>query len=238
VRIDLTSEIFEEAVFSGCARRESLGWWKRQGANSATVRAENFAERSQKTGELTWVDVPVGQVMKAVLAAQLEGKTYRLLKIVTRDSTQEELERTGNPRMPVLIPDPDRPVDNFGHKRPMIKVGDRAWTYNRHTMRPLPAGLEDLTELKVVKIDPPEVIVRRSDGAEFTVAILSIEPENLIEIGGRWVSETQPAALERIAQRIEELKATATENHVQEGSIASQVAHLEFILRRQTSRNQ
>jgi len=58
--------------FAGCARHESRGWWKRQGA------------------------------IEAMLEPQPAGKDYRLLKVVTREASAEELARSGKNRVPLL----------------------------------------------------------------------------------------------------------------------------------------
>ena len=92
-------EKFEQIVWAGFARRETLGWWKRQGAELVDVPAHRFAERSERDRKLRWDDVPRGLVVRGVVLA--ETKTP-LLKIVTRASTAEELARFGHPRMPLI----------------------------------------------------------------------------------------------------------------------------------------
>lgn len=91
------------AVWAGFARSEILAWWKRQGAEELDVTATEFAERSDATGELVWGTVPEGLVLRAVLDSRA---TTPLLKVVTREATEEELAVYGHPRMPVL----ERPI--------------------------------------------------------------------------------------------------------------------------------
>ncbi|MFZ4681703.1 MAG: hypothetical protein ACOYMS_04305 [Terrimicrobiaceae bacterium] len=102
VRVKATGEVFDQAVFAGCARHESRGWWKRQGASEAILDATRFAEKNKSTGVFTWDDIPAGQAIEALLEPQPDGKDYRLLKVVTREATPEELARFGNNRVPVL----------------------------------------------------------------------------------------------------------------------------------------
>jgi hypothetical protein len=94
------------AVWAGFARSEILSWWKRQGAIELDIEATEFAERSDKTGELVWGAVPEGLVLRAVLDAR--GNTP-LLKVVTRQATDREMDIYGHRRMPVL----DRPLHTF-----------------------------------------------------------------------------------------------------------------------------
>ncbi len=86
-------------VWAGFARKESLGWWKRQGGELVDVPAHRFAERSDRDRQLRWDDLPAGHVVRGVIDPH-GGKP--LLKIVTRASTPEELVRYEHPRMPLL----------------------------------------------------------------------------------------------------------------------------------------
>lgn len=89
----------EQFVWAGFARKESLGWWKRQGGELVDVPAHRFAERSDRDGQLRWDEVPVGLVVRGLLDPN-DGKP--LLKVVTRASTTEEIARFEHPRMPLI----------------------------------------------------------------------------------------------------------------------------------------
>ena len=89
----------EQIVWAGFARREMLAWWKRQGAELVDVPAHRFAERSERDRQLRWDDVPPGLVIRGLM---VQPGTTPLLKIVTRASTGEELQRFEHPRMPLL----------------------------------------------------------------------------------------------------------------------------------------
>ncbi len=86
-------------VWAGFARRESLGWWRKNGAELVDVPATRFAERSDRTRELRWDDVPRGLVARGIV--DRSGKSP-LLKVVTRVSSGDELARFEHERMPLL----------------------------------------------------------------------------------------------------------------------------------------
>jgi len=86
-------------IWAGFARSEILDWWKRQGAEEVELTATSFAERSEKTGQLVWDDVPDGQIISALLDHR---QSPALLKVVTRPSTAPELARFNHPRLPLL----------------------------------------------------------------------------------------------------------------------------------------
>lgn len=88
-------------VWAGFARNEILGWWQRKGGVLLDIYADRFAERSDKTGQLIWDAVPNRFVIRGLLDTQSDTP---LIKIVTRESTGEELLRFAHPRMPVLEP--------------------------------------------------------------------------------------------------------------------------------------
>ncbi len=107
-------------VWAGFARSEILNWWIQRGGILLDIPAEEFAERSDRTGELAWDAVPTGLVIRAILDRQTE---HELIKIVTRESAPEELERFEHNRMPVLekplhaaaavtvlVPPPEKPA--------------------------------------------------------------------------------------------------------------------------------
>ena len=71
----------------------------RKGGILLDIYADRFAERSDETGKLIWDGVPSGLVIRGLLERQ-SGQP--LVKIVTRKSTAEELQRFQHPRMPVL----------------------------------------------------------------------------------------------------------------------------------------
>ena len=87
------------AVWAGFARSEILDWWKKQGAEDVELTATSFAERSEKTRQLVWDDVPEGQVISALLDHR---ENPALLKVVTRPSNEDELARFEHPRLPLL----------------------------------------------------------------------------------------------------------------------------------------
>jgi len=86
-------------VWAGFAREEILDWWQRKGGVLLDIYADRFAERSDVTEKLIWDDVPGGLVIRGLLDTQADTP---LIKVVTRASTHEELERFQHPRMPVL----------------------------------------------------------------------------------------------------------------------------------------
>ena len=94
-----TSKGPEAFVWAGFARSEILDWWKGEGAYEAEVSATSFAERSEKTGQLVWEDIPEGFVITALV--DIRSQTP-LLKILTRSSRSEEYSKFGHPRVPVL----------------------------------------------------------------------------------------------------------------------------------------
>jgi hypothetical protein len=88
-------------VWAGFARHEIGDWWKSKGWEPVDVPAEKFAERSDRTRQLAWDEVPAGMVVRGVVDANAEKP---LLKIVTRASSAEELARFEHPRMPLIEP--------------------------------------------------------------------------------------------------------------------------------------
>ena len=99
VRAWRRDQILAALVWAGFARKESLGWWKKKGAELVDVPAHRFAERSDRDRQLRWDDVPSGLIVRGLIEAN-DGKP--LLKIVTRASTEEELLRFEHPRMPLI----------------------------------------------------------------------------------------------------------------------------------------
>ena len=95
---------FDAAVFGGPARNESRGYWiKREGAEPVLVPAiERFGEKDKTTGQQNWEDVPAGSAMEGLLLPRPPGKDYRLLKVVTQAATQDQINRLGNDRVPVV----------------------------------------------------------------------------------------------------------------------------------------
>ena len=88
-------------VWAGFARRELGDWWRKQGWEPVDVPAERFAERSDRTRQLAWDEVPAGMIVRGVVEANADKP---LLKIVTRASTADELARFEHPRMPLIEP--------------------------------------------------------------------------------------------------------------------------------------
>jgi hypothetical protein len=86
-------------IWAGFARRESLGWWKKNGAELVDIPAHRFAERSDRDRQLRWDELPPGHVVRGLLDPH---GGHPLLKVVTRASTPEELARYEHDRMPLL----------------------------------------------------------------------------------------------------------------------------------------
>lgn len=87
------------AAWTGFARSEILDWWKHQGAEEVELTATSFAERSEKTRQLVWDNVPEGQVICAVLDNR---ENPAQLKVVTRPANEAELTHFEHPRLPLL----------------------------------------------------------------------------------------------------------------------------------------
>jgi len=85
--------------WAGFARSEILSWWEKKGAILIDLPAGRFAERSEITGKLIWDDVPEGLVIRGLVDIQT---TQPLIKVVTRASSPEEVDRFQHPRMPLL----------------------------------------------------------------------------------------------------------------------------------------
>lgn len=86
-------------IWAGFARSEILNWWIQRGGFLIDIPAEEFAERSDRTGELVWDAVGEGLVVRGLLDRQT---SHELVKIVTREATPDELDRFQHNRMPVL----------------------------------------------------------------------------------------------------------------------------------------
>ena len=86
-------------VWAGFARNEILAWWQKKGAVIIDIPATRFAERSEVTRKLIWDDVEPGRVIRGIVDVQT---TQPRIKVVTRASNAEELERFQHPRMPLL----------------------------------------------------------------------------------------------------------------------------------------
>ncbi|MEI6493076.1 MAG: hypothetical protein WCO94_11055 [Verrucomicrobiota bacterium] len=86
-------------AWAGFARSEILSWWQKRGATLIDIPADRFAERSEITGKLIWDDVADGLVIRGLLDIQT---AQPLIKVVTRASSPEELDRFQHPRMPLI----------------------------------------------------------------------------------------------------------------------------------------
>ena len=106
---------FCHRIWAGFARSEILNWWIQRGGVLLDIPAEEFAERSDRSGELVWAAVREGLVIRALLDRQTE---HELVKIVTREATPAELERFQHNRMPVL----EKPL----HAVAPVKIPDPA----------------------------------------------------------------------------------------------------------------
>ena len=95
---------FTEAIFGGPAKTESRNYWiNRERAEEVIVpNVTRFGEKNKATGEQNWEDLPPGSALQGLLLPQPPGKDYRLLKIVTRPATQDQIARLGNDRAPVV----------------------------------------------------------------------------------------------------------------------------------------
>jgi hypothetical protein len=86
-------------AWAGFARSEILDWWHRQGAEEVELTATSFAERSSRTGQLVWEDVPENYIISAILDHR---QSPALLKVVTRAANPDELSKFEHPRVPLL----------------------------------------------------------------------------------------------------------------------------------------
>ena len=86
-------------AWAGFARSEILAWWEKRGAVLIDIPADRFAERSTITGKLIWGEVAEGVVIRGLVDIQAARP---LIKVVTRASSPEELDRFQHPRMPLL----------------------------------------------------------------------------------------------------------------------------------------
>ena len=86
-------------VWAGFARSEILDWWHRQGAQEVELTATSFAERSSRTGQLIWEDVPENHIISAILDHR---QNPALLKVVTRAANPDEVSKFEHPRLPLL----------------------------------------------------------------------------------------------------------------------------------------
>ncbi len=90
----------EKLVWAGFARREWLHGPPKGGA-LVDVPANRFAERSRRTAQLVWDDVPAGQVIRGLV---VPNKGKPILRIVTRECSPEEEEFFGHDRICVIEP--------------------------------------------------------------------------------------------------------------------------------------
>jgi hypothetical protein len=86
-------------VWAGFARSEILAWWHRQGAEKVELTATSFAERSSRSGQLVWEEIPDDHVISAILDHR---ENPALLKVVTRPANPDELAKFEHPRLPLL----------------------------------------------------------------------------------------------------------------------------------------
>lgn len=95
---------YDGAVFGGPAKSESRNYWlKREKAEEVRVPGiERFGEKNKATGEQNWEETPAGASLDGLLLPLEEGKSYRLLKIVTQPATPYQLASLGNDRAPIV----------------------------------------------------------------------------------------------------------------------------------------
>jgi hypothetical protein len=77
-----------------------MEWWQRKGAAPVDLPATRFAERSDRTGQLAWEELPPGHVLLGLIDAR-SGQP--LVRVVTRAASPAELARFEHPRMPVVL---------------------------------------------------------------------------------------------------------------------------------------
>lgn len=90
----------QQLIWAGFARREWLHGKPKDG-DLVDIPADRFAERSRRTAQLVWDDVPSGQVIRGLVVSN-KGKP--LLRIVTRPCTADEEEHFGHDRICVVEP--------------------------------------------------------------------------------------------------------------------------------------
>lgn len=112
-------------IWAGFARSEILNWWIQRGGILLDIPAAEFAERSDRTGELVWDIVPEGLVIRAILDRQT---VHELVKIVTREATPAELGKFEHNRMPVL-------------EKPLHSAAEVIFPKPPPPAKPAPAGL-------------------------------------------------------------------------------------------------
>jgi hypothetical protein len=86
-------------VWAGFAQRESVGWWQQNGGVLIDVPAHGFAQQSKTPGDLIWIPVPPGQVIRGIMDPR-EGVPF--VKILIRPATESDHASFEHPRMPVL----------------------------------------------------------------------------------------------------------------------------------------
>ena len=111
-----------------------MNWWIQRGGILLDIPAEEFAERSDRTGELAWDAVPPGLVIRAILDRQTE---HELIKIVTRESAPAELERFEHNRMPVL----EKPIHAAATLTIPVPTSEKPATPKPSPKKNAPAGL-------------------------------------------------------------------------------------------------
>jgi hypothetical protein len=103
---------YSEAVFSGAARDDNRKHWeKREGAEEVQIPdVEKYGEKNKTTGVQSWETLRSKSSMQGLLLPQPQGKSYRLLKVVTTDAGPKRTARLGNDRTPIFEPPlPDEP---------------------------------------------------------------------------------------------------------------------------------
>ncbi len=95
---------YDQAVFSGNAREDKKRYWLKQADEVVVPGITAYGERNKETGAQSFEEVPEGSKMLGFLLPPPEGKTYRLLKILTTDGGPTRTALFGNDRTPVLEP--------------------------------------------------------------------------------------------------------------------------------------
>ncbi len=87
------------AVWTGFARSEISGWWRKKGAQPVDIPATRFAERADDNRELVWDTVPPDLVIRGFLVGDAAAPE---MKVVTRPAGPAEALRFRHDRMPLL----------------------------------------------------------------------------------------------------------------------------------------
>ena len=112
-----------------------------------------------------------------------------------------------------------------------IAVGSRGWIQETHT--PLPAGLEERTEVTAKALDQPQVIVTDSNGAEWTVFHWQVDwGFEYCGPAGNWMHESRRQVLDAIEGVLTKQLAHTTREGIGGVSDACYISKCRWILER------